>query len=59
MYLKFVGVVTYNEDDIWISIRLKSLIKGSLQVVFDKNDGEESQMAARWEVREETGLELP
>jgi len=47
MYLKFVGVVTYNEDDIWISIRLKSSIKGSLQVVFGKSDDEESQTAAR------------
>ncbi len=31
----------------------------SLQVVFGKSDGEESQMAARREVREETGLKLP
>ena len=59
MYLKFVGVVTYNEDDIWISIRLKSSIKGSLQVVFGKSDDEESQTAARWEAKEETDLELP
>ncbi len=33
-------------------------MKKSLQVVFGKSDGEESQMAARREVREETGLEL-
>ena len=51
-------VVTYNEDGIWMSIRLKSPMKGSLQVVFGKSDGEESQMATRWETREETGLEL-
>ncbi len=58
MYSKFVGVVTYNEDGIWMFTRLKSLMKGSFQVVFDKSDGEESQTAARWEVREETDLEL-
>ncbi len=34
-------------------------MKRSLQVVFGKSDGEESQMAARREAREETGLELP
>jgi len=33
-------------------------MKGSFQIVFDKSDGEESQMAARREAREETGLEL-
>ncbi len=42
MYLKFVGVVTYNEDGIWMFTRLKNLMKGSLQVVFGKSDGEES-----------------
>ncbi len=59
MYSKFVGVVTYDKDGIWMSTRLKSPIKGSLQVVFGKSDGEESQTAARREAREETGLELP
>ena len=34
-------------------------MKGSLQVVFRKSDGEESQTAARREARKETGLELP
>ena len=34
-------------------------MKGSLQVVFEKSDGEESQTAARREAKEETGLELP
>ena len=34
-------------------------MKGSLQVVFGKSDGEESQTAARREAREETGLKLP
>ncbi len=58
MYPKFVGVVTYDEDGIWISTRLKSPIKGSLQVVFGKSDGEESQTATRREAREETNLEL-
>ncbi len=57
-YPKYVGVVTYDEDGIWMSMRLKSPMKGSLQVVFRKNDGEESQTAARREAREETGLEL-
>jgi len=33
-------------------------MKGSLQVVFSKSDGEESQTVARREAREETGLEL-
>ncbi len=58
-YPKYVGVVTYDEDGIWMSTRLKSLMKGSLQVVFGKSDSEESQTAARREAREETGLELP
>ncbi len=57
-YSKYVGVVTYDEDDIWMSTRLKSPMKGSLQVVFEKSDGEKSQIAARREAREETGLEL-
>ncbi len=59
MYPKFVGVITYDEDGIWISTWFKSLMKESLQVVFGKSDGEESQTVARWEIREETGLELP
>ncbi len=42
MYFKFVGVVTYDEDDIWMSTRLKNPMKGSLQVVFGKSDGKES-----------------
>ncbi len=42
MYPKFVRVVTYDEDGIWMSTRLKSLMKGSLQVVFEKSDSEES-----------------
>src|SRR6266498_1355982 len=57
-YPKFVGVVTYNEDSIWMSTRLKNLMKESFQVVFSKSDGEESQTAVRKEAREETGLEL-
>src|SRR6266498_2292855 len=51
MYPKFVRVVTYDKDGIWLFIRLKSPMKGSLQVVFSKSDGEESQTAARKEVR--------
>ncbi len=46
MYSKFVGVVIYNEDSIWMFTRLKSPMKGNLQVVFSKSDSEESQMAA-------------
>ena len=42
MYPKFVEVVTYDEDSIWMSTRLKSPMKESLQVVFGKSDGEES-----------------
>ncbi len=33
-------------------------MKGSLQVVFGKNDGEESWFAAKQEVREEIGFKL-
>ncbi len=58
MYLKFVEVVTYDEDNIWMSTRFKSPMKESFQVVFGKNDDEESQTAARKEAREETGLSL-
>ncbi len=58
MYLKFIEVVEYNEDDIWMSIRLKNLMKGSLQVVFGKNDSEKSRCATRQEAREEADLEL-
>ncbi len=58
MYPKFIEVVKYNENGIWIFIRLKSLIKGSLQVVFDKNDGEKSQFAIWKEVRKEISLKL-
>ena len=48
-YPKYVEVVTYDEDDTWMSTRLKSPMKGSLQVVFGKSDEEESQTAARRE----------
>ena len=58
MYLKFVGVVTYDEDSIQMSTRLKNSMKGSLQVVFGKSDDKELQMTARREAREETGLKL-
>ena len=34
-------------------------MKGSLQIVFSKSDGEESQTATQRKAREETGLELP
>src|SRR6266542_7163639 len=47
MYSKFVEVVTYDEDGIWMFTKLKSFMKRSLQVVFSKSDSEESQMAAR------------
>ncbi len=58
MYPKFVRVVTYDKNGIWIFTRLKSSMKESLQVIFGKSDGKELQTAARREVREETGLEL-
>ncbi len=58
MYFKFIGVVEYDEDGIWMFTRLRSLIKRSLQVIFGKNDGEELWSAAKREVKEETGLEL-
>jgi len=54
-----VEIVTYDEDGIWISTKLKNLMKGSLQVVFGKSDSEKSQAAARREAREEIDLELP
>ena len=56
MYLKFVGVVEYDEDGIWIFTRLRSPIKGSLQVIFGKSDGEESQVVARREAKEKLVL---
>ena len=59
MYFKFIGVVEYDEDGIWISIRLKNLMKGSFQVIFEKSDGEESQTTVRKEIGEKTGLLLP
>ena len=40
MYPKFVRVVTYDKDGIWMFTRLKSPMKGSLQVVFGKSNGE-------------------
>ncbi len=58
MYSKFVRIVTYDEDGIWMSTRLKSLMKGSLQVIFSKSDSKESQTATRRKVRKETSLEL-
>jgi len=41
-----------------MSTRFKSLIKGSLQVIFRKSDDEESQIAAKWEARKEISLKL-
>ncbi len=58
IYFKFIGVVKYDKDSIWIFTRLKSLIKKSLQIVFGKSDSKESWLAARRETREETGFEL-
>ncbi len=58
MYPKFVGIVTYDKDGIWMSTRLKNPMKGSLQVIFGKSDDKELQTVARWEAREKTGLEL-
>ncbi len=58
MYSKFIGVVEYNKNDIWMSIRFKSLMKESLQVIFGKSDGKESWFATRWEAKEETSLKL-
>ena len=58
MYPKFVRVVIYDKDGIWMFTRLKSPMKGSLQVVFSKSDGKESQTATRRETRKETGFEL-
>ncbi len=58
MYSKFIEVVTYDKDGIWMSTRLKSPMKESLQVVFSKSDGKESQTATRRETKEETGFEL-
>jgi len=47
MYFKFIGVVEYDEDGIWIFTRLKSLMKGSFQVVFGKSNDEKSQVAVK------------
>ena len=51
-------IVTYDEDGIWMSTRLKNLMKGSLQVIFGKSDGKELQTTARRKVRKETSLKL-
>jgi len=53
---KFVGVVLYNKKEIWLSVRLNKLMKGSLQVVFGKADKQESITAVKREVKEETDL---
>jgi len=55
---KFVEVVLYNKKEIWLSTRLNKLMKGSLQVVFGKADGQESIVAAKREVKEETDLSV-
>src|SRR6266540_3410741 len=53
---KFVEVVLYNKKGIWLSVRFNKLMKGSLQVVFGKADEQESIIAAKREVKEETDL---
>ncbi len=58
MYLKFIRVVKYNKNGIWMFIRLKSLMKESFQVVFGKSDSKKSQIVIKRETRKETGLEL-
>ncbi len=58
MYSKFVKVVEYDEDDIWMFTRLKNLMKKNLQVVFDKSNSKESWFIAQQEAKEKTGLEL-
>ena len=55
---KFIGVVLYTKKGIWMSVRLNKLMKGSLQVVFGKADGQESIIAVKREVREETDLSV-
>ncbi len=55
---KFVRVVFYIVKGIWISIRLKMFMKGSLQVVFDKADKQEFIIVAKSEVDEKIRLKV-
>ena len=48
--LKFVKVVLYTKKGIWMSVRLNKPMKGSLQVIFEKTNGQESIIAAKREV---------
>ena len=54
----FVGVVLYNKKGIRLSVKLSKLMKGSLQVVFGKADRQESIVAVKREVKEETDLSV-
>ena len=47
---KFVRVVLYTKKRVWMSVRLNKPMKGSLQVVFGKVDGQESIVTAKREV---------
>ncbi len=55
---KFIGIVLYTKKEIWMSVRFNKPMKGSLQVVFDKADGQESIITAKRKVREETDLSV-
>ncbi len=55
---KFVRVVLYTKKEVWMSTRLATPMKGSLQVVFGKADEQESIVTAKKEINKETGLKV-
>ena len=55
---KFIEIILYTKKGNWMLTRLKASMKGSLQVVFEKADKQESIVAARREVNKETGLSV-
>ncbi len=56
--LRFVEIVLYTKKGIWMLVRLNKLIKGNLQVVFEKMNRQESIVVAKRKVKEETGLSV-
>ncbi len=50
--LKFIKAILYTKKGIWMSVRLSRPMKGNLQVVLGKADGQESIITAKREVRE-------
>ncbi len=55
---KFVEVVFYIKKEIWMSIWLKTPMKGSLQIVFKKANEQESIIVVKKEVNEKIKLKV-